>query len=104
MTNSKRLAGRSPLKSSRTGQRRSPRGPSGPRASWAGESDTLQMTTSTACRTRVVEVRPPRKGGDSSHRRTAQPLPRWRTDGCAPAGQQRFAFPPHGWRASPPQG
>jgi hypothetical protein len=62
------------------------------------------MMTSTVDRTRVVEVRPLHEGGDSSHRRTARSLPRWRTDGCALAGQQRFAFPPHGWRTSPPQG
>jgi hypothetical protein len=51
------------------------------------------MMTSTADRTRVVEVHPHHKGGDSSHRRTAQPLLGWGTDGCALAGQQRFAFP-----------
>jgi hypothetical protein len=51
------------------------------------------MTTSTADRTRVVEVRPLRKGGDSSHRCTARPLPGWRTDGCTLAEQQRFTFP-----------
>jgi hypothetical protein len=66
---------------------------SGARASWASEPDTLQMTTSTADRTRVVEVRPLRKGGDSNHWRTTRPLPGWGTDGCALAGQQQFAFP-----------
>jgi hypothetical protein len=54
---------------------------------------TLQLTTLAADRTRVVEVRPLRKAGDSSHLRTARPSPGWRTDSCTLARQQQFTFP-----------
>jgi hypothetical protein len=84
---------RSPLKSSRMGRVAEGGVGGGAGASCASEPDTLQMTTSTADRTRVVEVRPLRKGGDSSHRHKARPLPGWRTDGYTLARQQRFVFP-----------
>jgi hypothetical protein len=41
---------------------------------------TLQLTTLVVDRARVVNVRPLREAGDSSHLRTARPSPGWRTD------------------------
>jgi hypothetical protein len=55
--------------------------------------DTIELTTLATDRTRVVEVRPLREAGDSSHLRSARPSPGWRTDSCTLAREQQFAFP-----------
>jgi hypothetical protein len=51
---------------------------------------------------RVVEVRPLREAGDSSHPRTARPPPRVEDEQLHPVQAAAVRLPPHGWRMPPP--
>jgi hypothetical protein len=71
----------------------------GARASVPG---TLQLTTLVADQAHVVEVRPLREAGDSSHPRTSRPPPGVEDGQLHPVQAAEVCLPPHGWRTPPP--